>query len=151
MPAPALSWPPKGQFGKKESRLVGLLLPADLPAPSHLGVCQASMLDDGWARNRQVIAHVTAALLPQWFIYPRTTAWLQPALPHVCTHSSRGAVWNHGHWRLQLKHRETRVIPLLQKPNQKKHCGKHYSHITATNSASELILKSKKSLRSANE
>lgn len=36
VPAPAPSWPTQGQFGRKESRLAGWFLPADLPAPPHL-------------------------------------------------------------------------------------------------------------------
>lgn len=90
------------------------------------------------------MACVTAALLPQWFIYPRTTAWLQPALCNVL-HSQlqlrlRGAVLNHRHSRLQLKHHET--TPSETKP-KKKYWGKHYIHTAATTSASKLILKSK--------
>lgn len=144
MPAPAPSWPPQGQFDRKESRLARLFVPADLPEPSHLGAYQASMLDNGWARNTLVMACVSAALLPQWFTCPRTTAWLQPALCHVL-HSQpqlrpRGAASNHRHLRLLLKHHQTRVIPLLQKPSQKKYCGKHYIHTAATNSASKLTL-----------
>jgi len=50
------------------------------PAPPHLGVCQAPMLEEGRARNMQAIAQVAGAV---GFSYPRTTTWIQPALRHV--------------------------------------------------------------------